>query len=82
MFEKEILIKCKKVKVVWYPIEKLCMVISKKSNRFYKNIPKKYKKKELVKNNLPLKSINFKGGKNASWIKNKRNIEWPRQHGG
>ncbi len=43
MFSKEVFVKHKKIKVVWYPIEKLCMVISKKSNRIYKDIPKKYK---------------------------------------
>lgn len=52
MFNKEIYIKHNGIKIVWYPIEKLCMVISKKSNRIYKNIPNKYKKlfMELVKN--------------------------------
>lgn len=44
MFNKEICINYNGIKIVWYPTEKLCIIISKKSNRIYKEIPKKYKK--------------------------------------
>lgn len=43
MFNEEIVVKYKETKIAWYPIEKLCIVINKKSHRIYKNIPKKYK---------------------------------------
>lgn len=51
MFKKEksiILRGIKGAKVVWYPIEKICLVLSRSGRqRVYKNIPKKYK--ELFK---------------------------------
>lgn len=43
MFEKEICRKIKKVKIIWYPKEKICLVIYKKLRRIYKGIPRKYK---------------------------------------
>ena len=43
MFDKEICKSFTGLKVVWYPVEKLCLVLRKKSERTYKKIPKKYK---------------------------------------
>lgn len=44
--EKSIILKgIKGAKVVWYPIEKLCLVLSRSGRqRVYKKIPKKYKR--------------------------------------
>ena len=45
MFEKEVSIISNGVKVVWYPIERLCLVLHKSGRQqVYKKIPKKYKK--------------------------------------
>jgi len=45
MFEKEVSRILRGVKVVWYPFEKLCLVLYKSGRqKVYKNIPKKYKK--------------------------------------
>lgn len=43
MFRKEIVRSLSGLKIVWYPKEKVCMVLKEKSVRIYDSIPKKYK---------------------------------------
>lgn len=42
MFNKEIYKKHNKIKIAWYPNERVCLVIQNKSQKLYNRIPKKY----------------------------------------
>lgn len=42
MFDEEICAKCGDVKVVWYPGEKVCLVVHEKRIMIYSKIPSKY----------------------------------------
>lgn len=44
MFNKEICVEYNGIRIAWYPLEKVCLVISKRSNRIYNKIPKKYRR--------------------------------------
>jgi len=64
MFKDEILKSFSNVKVAWYPKEKLCLVVKRKSTRTYNKIPQKYI--VLFKD----KGIKLRNKKNANRIRN------------
>jgi len=62
LFKHEVVREFEGIKIVWYPREGACLILRRKSKRFYKNIPKKY---------IGLFRVDkYKGGKNANRIKN------------